>query len=146
MSQQWRHLVLQSPYLQYKVDLRVAGLEDNSSFRPDLSIAERHNQLRLHSAAWDRLQWNSTEDFTIYYGPWEFLSGILVTSDGSGLDQFNLGLAPKDTRFKFKQPPSVYTHSTERCWEICLADIRVHDFIVDPSQDLLVAAEDLVRL
>jgi hypothetical protein len=113
-------------------------LEDNKTLSPDRSLSALHQRLRDRTAAWDTLNWKQKEDLPIFFGPWEFVAGILVTSQSE--------YHTKSTTFVFKQPSSYYSLIPDKTWTVHLDNVCLHDFAIDPSQDLLIVAEDTFHL
>lgn len=52
-----------SPELNYRIQLQIAGLQDNPRCR--LSLAERHSQLKGRERRWNSFEWKTASTFPI---------------------------------------------------------------------------------
>ena len=121
-----------STSLQYKIDLAIAGLEDNPEH--PLRRQAKRPLLRTYQDAWNNISHlsprkSNTVLIPIEDGPaWELAGGVLGQSVGQKQLRFNrLG----------SKLQSVVPHS----W-IVDVDLNVRDFTMDPGQDLFVALRE----
>lgn len=110
--------------LQYKIELAVNGMEDGPPNA--LSPADRLQMLRKHSAAWNRMSYTSVQNIHMASaGVWELYGGILA----HGISARGL---------TFTQLPSELRGIKQRSWTLPDLGVKIRDFGMDPTQDLLV--------
>lgn len=115
-----------SPNLQYKAELALAGMQDGPP--SDIAPAERLRLLRAHQKAWDSLAWTEEETIPMLEGDtWELIGGVLGLADG-----------PK--AIMFRQLQSKLRGIPGRTWKVEL-NFTLRDFTLDPTQDLIAALE-----
>ncbi|KAK0208165.1 hypothetical protein DFS33DRAFT_1301710 [Desarmillaria ectypa] len=112
--------------LVYTIELARHGYIDYASALPS---AECLAQLREHNNAWNKLDGAWSGSIPMLQGHlWELFGNVLAQHSGSG-------------SLVFTQLPSS-TRSIERKeWSVPLSGLRIRDFGMDPSQDLLVLIE-----
>ncbi|KAI0788515.1 hypothetical protein C8Q75DRAFT_768748 [Abortiporus biennis] len=120
-------LVRNDASLQYKIELTVAGMEDGSS--SPLLVVERLHKLKLRQDAWNRMRFTSETAVPMRRGGvWELYGGVLAQSrDDHGLS--------------FRQLPSDIRGIDDVGWTLEDLPMRIRDFSLDPSQELLVVIE-----
>lgn len=115
-----------SPNLQYKMELALAGMQDGPP--SDTSPAERLRLLRAHQKAWDSLSWTGEETIPMLKGDtWELVGGVLGLADGS-------------KSILLRQLHSTLRSIPGRTWKVEF-DFILGDFTLDPTQDLIAALE-----
>ncbi|KAG7099024.1 hypothetical protein E1B28_000907 [Marasmius oreades] len=121
-------VIAESSALQYTLELAITGNEDGKL--SDLPVAEKLSALRKHQRAWDRLKWNRELRHAMAGGGlWELFGNVLAQQDLMG------GLI-------FRQLPSQYRRIEDKEWRVKPdPQLKVRDFGIDPSQDLLVLVE-----
>jgi len=96
-----------------------------------VSLVDRLDKLRKHREAWDTLTWTQDDSIKIPRGNvWELYGGVLAQ-------------CRRENTIMFWQLPSTYRGIGARHWSVHLDEneIKVRDFSMDPSQDLLVVVE-----
>lgn len=121
-------LIRESSVLQYTLELAITGNEDGE--HSQLSVAEKLNALRKHQRAWDKLKWNHELRHSMAGGGlWELFGNVLAQQDLTG-------------SLVFRQLPSRYRGIQDKEWRVKPdPQLKVRDFGIDPSQDLLVLVE-----
>ncbi|KAH8099418.1 hypothetical protein BXZ70DRAFT_943596 [Cristinia sonorae] len=124
LNRLFKDIVDTDAYLQYKIELAVAGMEDGppSSATP----SERLQLLREHRKAWNEMRFNSSEDIPMSAGGvWELFGGVLAQ-----------GIPPKG--MSFNQLPSKLRGIESKAWALHDLGVKIRDFGMDPASDLLV--------
>lgn len=118
--------------LQYKIELAIAGLEDNLEHPLDRPTKRR--LLRAYQNAWSRVRsLSARESNTVVArledGPaWELAGGVLGQSVGT-------------TTLRFRQAASKFRGVQEKAWDVDYG-FNIRDFTMDPGQDLLAALRE----
>jgi hypothetical protein len=115
--------------LQYTIELAIAGKNDGPPSAAGAVV--RLDKLRKHREAWDTLTWSQDDVITMARGHvWELFGGVL--------SQYG-----RENTFMFWQLPSTHRGIEAKHWSVHLGKyhIKVRDFTIDPTQDLLVIVE-----
>ncbi|KDQ56120.1 hypothetical protein JAAARDRAFT_195327 [Jaapia argillacea MUCL 33604] len=122
-----KNLVDHTPRLQYKIELAIAGMEDNPCSK--FGIEEHRARLETYQAGWADLCWQKEEVLVSSGGePWDLFGNVMVAETSTG------GLS-------FKKLEGCSRGVEGREWELDLVDIEIDAFALDPPQDLLVLVE-----
>lgn len=127
-----RDVVATSTRLQYKIELAIAGLEDN--IEHPLSERAKRSLLSEYKDAWARVphltpRESNTSIVSFEEGPaWELSGGVLGQSVGQ-------------RKLRFRRLGSKLRGVTPLAWDIDV-DYIVRDFTMDPAQDLAVALRE----
>jgi hypothetical protein len=125
----FRCLIDETTQVQYTIELAIAGAVNGPA--SGLSIVDRLKRLRKHQEAWDTMTWTQDSFIKMTRGQvWELYGGVLAQG------------RPKSS-FMFWQLPSTSRGTETKHWSVHLDDseIKVRDFTIDPSQDLLVIVD-----
>ena len=115
---------------QYRIALFASGMLDGPS--GGLTISERLELLRRYDTSWKNIEWSEHHTVSYPEGPaWELYGNLWAHSRGSNA-------------IDFVQLPSRLRGIPMRQWTLTF-DFDVRDFNMDPSQDLLVLAENTFR-
>lgn len=128
-------MIRSSSLLQYKLELGLAGIEENPACT--LGLFECLEAIRSYRRDWENLAWSST-------GGWREAIGNISHSRGT----FILGEAitkdDDDPQFKLRtqryQPGSKHRRLGERTWSEDRPATTITG--IDPSQNLLLAMQD----
>ncbi|KAK7061681.1 F-box domain-containing protein [Favolaschia claudopus] len=128
VSRQLWTIFQQSSALQYKVQLEINGLQDGQS--GSCSSAARLELLKAHQAAWTNFNCSSSIQSTMSMGGnyWELVGNVLGT--------YSL-----ENGFSFNRIPSAIRQIPSERWSLAELNIKVNDFSMDLSQDLLLVVE-----
>ena len=126
MCYAFRELIDSSPVLQYKMELARAGKEDGDLY----PLATRRAMLQQHEQGWSELQWTNEQQIFRAGGNHYELYGNVLAQD-----------TPDRSAILFKQLQSKSRNIKGMDWSVDTKEYRVHDFGVDPAQDLLVILE-----
>ncbi|KIL61348.1 hypothetical protein M378DRAFT_166998 [Amanita muscaria Koide BX008] len=122
----FQYVIDSSPHYHWKSELALAGMEDGYNY----SLASSREMLAEHQAGWNNLRWTNEEWVQIHeHGYWELCGNVLAqqSEDGSAL--------------QFMRLPSKSREVTVAKWTVHGKIFQMHDFCIDPSQDLLIVIE-----
>lgn len=125
-------MVSTSTLLQYKIELAIAGLEDN--IEHPLRERTKRPLLRDYQDTWARVphltqRQSNTSTVSFEEGPaWELSGGVLGQSVGQ-------------KKLRFHRLGSKLSGVTPLAWAVDV-DYDVRDFTMDPAQDLVVALKE----
>lgn len=95
-----------------------------------LTALERLTLLRERQSAWKTLSWRSEITYPVTLGEyWELYGGVLAQEDN-------------ERKLVFQQLPSAIRGIEAQQWELPGTGADIHDFSMDPAQDLLVEVEE----
>lgn len=122
--------IIEDVKFQYKIELAVSGMQDSPPNQ--VESAERLDMLRRQQEAWHAFQWN------IYAFPTDTRS---VDISGCVLLETTVN---SDSSIKLTRAPSAHRRINDAGpseWSLDNLGIILDTWIIDPSQDLLIATE-----
>jgi hypothetical protein len=125
----FRSLIDDTAQIQYAIELEVAGAVDGPP--GGLTVIDRLNRLRGYQSAWDTMAWAQDSFVKKIRGHvWELYGGVLAQCSSSNA-------------FVFRQLPSASRDIEAKQWTVrrVWGEVKVRDFTIDPSQDLLVIVD-----
>ncbi|KAK0463767.1 uncharacterized protein EV420DRAFT_1638686 [Desarmillaria tabescens] len=126
VSQRFLALITETVTLEYTIELALHGHVDYAAAPPS---ADRLDQLRKHNHAWNSLNGTWSDSIPNLQGHvWELFGNVLAQHNGSG-------------SLIFTRLPSSSRSIERKEWSISLSGLRIRDFGMDPSQNLLVLIE-----
>ncbi|KDQ56145.1 hypothetical protein JAAARDRAFT_322114 [Jaapia argillacea MUCL 33604] len=129
ISRYFKSIVDDTPLLQYKIELAIVGMVDGPN--TTMTVEERRTRLQNYQDAWANLEWKVEELFPLAEGDlWELTGGVWALAKG-----------PRS--ISFHQLPSVSRGIDSKKWSIHDVGFEIHDFVMDPGQDLLVLVESI---
>lgn len=118
-------LLKDSLLLRYETQLVVANMKDGLSSTCPTAI--RLDKLKAHQDAWNHLKWSEPLSYSMStFRIWEIIGGFIALC------------MPEEHLIRLNRLPSVYRGISPQEWTIPF-DVKVEDFSIDPSADLLVA-------
>ncbi|EIW84388.1 hypothetical protein CONPUDRAFT_100433, partial [Coniophora puteana RWD-64-598 SS2] len=130
VCKQFADIILRSALVQYHIELAANCMQDGPDAGPSTDPATRLAAIRKHRRAWNTLAWRAPEvvPSSLDGTTWELVGGVVC--------------AGSLTAVAFTQLPSPLRGIERKEWSVALAPLKVRDFTVDPSQDLLVVVDD----